>query len=99
LKINYLDFLFFLWNSGLATSLVIFFNKLIKAHTKNKNLLLLNTWAEQAITWADNNVGNNMDLATTFIQKRLDANNLQGRFSNQQIEAVLLQAGKTLKGE
>lgn len=94
-----MSLLYFLLSSGILTSLAWRLNGYIKSHTKNKNLLLLNTWAGQAITWADNNVGDNMDLATTFIQKRLDANNLQGRFSNQQIEAVILQANKAIKGE
>lgn len=99
MKVNILDLLEFLWWSGILTTLAWRANEFIKSHIKNKNLLLLNTWAAQAITFAENNAGNNMDLATTFIQKRLDANNLQGRFSNQQIEAVLLQANKTIKGE
>ncbi|GAK30559.1 hypothetical protein WOSG25_031560 [Weissella oryzae SG25] len=99
MKNNLTDILFFLYNSGMLTAVALFAIKAIKAHTKNQNLLMLATWAQQAITWADNQAGENINLATTFIQKRLAANNLQGRFSDAQIQAVLLKANKTIKEE
>ena len=46
------DIVLFLWNTGLLTALAYAGSRFLVAHTKNKNLLMLNEWAMQAVQYA-----------------------------------------------
>jgi len=89
---NFLKVFTFLWTTGLLSAVVLFVIKLLKAHTKNQNLLMFYTWAQQAVHWAEVNCycGEDKKLeASNFIATRLRANKLLSHFSDEQIEAVI----------
>lgn len=89
---NALDVVVVLWNSGILSAVAWFVIKLVTAHTKNKNILMFNEWAKQAVAYAEANFdgGNIKKLeAYEFIVGRLKANNLFDRFSEDQIEAII----------
>ncbi|MDF7636913.1 phage holin, LLH family [Leuconostocaceae bacterium ESL0958] len=64
----------------------------LRTKTKNGNVQLLLTWADQAVASVENS-----DLASTakkhqamnFVSHRLAANNLTGKFSEAQVSAVI----------
>ncbi|MGQ2227079.1 phage holin, LLH family [Fructobacillus fructosus] len=67
----------------------------LRTKTKNGNVQLLLTWADQAVTLLEKS-----DLAGTqkkqeaidFVSQRLVANKLAGKFSQEQLSAVIEQA-------
>ncbi|GAP04931.1 phage holin, LLH family [Fructobacillus tropaeoli] len=69
--------------------------RLLRTKTKNGNLQLLLTWADQAVALLEKS-----DLAGTqkkqqaidYVATRLEANKLAGKFSQEQLSAVIEQA-------
>ena len=98
---NILDVLLFLWNTGLLTVLVYLGSHFIIAHTKNKNLLMLNEWALQAVEYAEHNQEDSAEKkheAMSFLVDRLNANKLGLKFSEKQLDTVIELAVHKLKG-
>ncbi|KMK53308.1 Phage holin protein [Fructobacillus sp. EFB-N1] len=68
---------------------------LLKTKTKNGNLQLLLTWADQAVSMAESTSLAGPDKkaqAMQLVTSRLTANNLTNKFSQEQIGAVVEQA-------
>lgn len=67
----------------------------LRTKTKNGNVQLLLTWADQAVTLLE---GSNLagqqkkQQAIAFVSQRLVANKLAGKFSQEQLSAVIEQA-------
>lgn len=90
-----IEILSVLWDSGILTAVAYFAIKLIKAHTKNKNILMFNSWAEQAVNYAEANYktgAEKRNAAYHFITNRLRANKLLGKFSANQIYGAIEKA-------
>ncbi|WAW99483.1 phage holin [Streptococcus gallolyticus] len=84
-----------LWDSGIITAVAYFAIKLLKAHTKNKNIAMFMTWAEQAVNYAEvtyKTGPEKKNAAYNFIVKRLRANNLIGKFSTEQVYGAIEKA-------
>lgn len=98
---NVLDVFMFLWNTGLLTVLTYLGSHFIIAHTKNKNLLLLNEWALQAVEYAEHNQVDSAEKkheAMSFLVDRLNKNKLGVKFSEKQLDTVIELAVHKLKG-
>ncbi len=84
-----------LWDSGIITAVAYFGIKLLKAHTKNKNIAMFTVWAEQAVNYAEYTYKTGPEkrnAAYNFIVKRLRANNLIGKFSTEQVYGAIEKA-------
>ena len=95
------DLLLFLYNTGLLTALAYACSRFLVAHTKNKNLLLLNEWAMQAVQYAETHLHSSTDkkqAALSFITERLNANKLGLKFDDKQLDTVIELAVRELKG-
>ena len=95
------DIILFLWNTGLLTALAYAGSRFLIAHTKNKNLLLLNEWAMQAVQYAETHLHSSTDkkqAAMSFLTERLNANKLGLKFDDKQIDTVIELAVRELKG-
>lgn len=98
---NVVDIFMFLWNTGLLTVITYFASRFIIAHTKNKNLLLLNEWALQAVEYAEHNAAvpqEKKHKAMSFLVDRLNSNKLGLKFSEKQLDTVIELAVDKLKG-
>ncbi|MDF8368320.1 hypothetical protein G9403_02285 [Weissella paramesenteroides] len=95
------DIILFLWNTGLLTALAYAGSRFLIAHTKNKNLLLLNEWAMQAVQYAETHLHSSIDkkrAALSFLTERLNANKLGLKFDDKQLDTVIELAVRELKG-
>ncbi|MBE4726275.1 phage holin, LLH family [Leuconostoc citreum] len=84
-----------LWTSGVITAVGHAGMRFIKANTKNKNVQLFAQWADQAVSYAENNAATSetkKKQAEMFLTQRLFANNLDKAFSTDQVDAVIEQA-------
>lgn len=94
-KTDMIGILVALWTSGILTAVAHAAVKFINANTKNKRLIQFSNWADQAVTFAENNAETSADkkkAAQSFLIQRLFANNIDKLFSNEQIDAVIEQA-------
>ncbi|WP_258088121.1 phage holin, LLH family [Weissella fangxianensis] len=95
------NIILFLWNTGLLTALAYSGSRFLVAHTKNKNLLLLNEWAMQAVQYAETHLHSSTDKkksAMSFLAERLSANKLGVKFDDKQLDTVIELAVTKLKG-
>ena len=95
------DIILFLWNTGLLTALAYAGSRFLVAHTKNKNLLLLNEWAMQAVQYAETHMQGSDEkkqVALNFLADRLNANKLGLKFDDKQLDTVIELAVRQLKG-
>lgn len=95
------DIILFLWNTGLLTAVAYAASRFLVAHTKNKNLLLLNEWAMQAVQYAETHLHSSTDkkkAAMAFLTERLNANKLGLKFDDKQLDTVIELAVRELKG-
>ncbi|MCS9983698.1 hypothetical protein EFL35_01625 [Weissella paramesenteroides] len=95
------EIILFLWNTGILTALAYAGSRFLIAHTKNKNLLLLNEWAMQAVQYAETHFHSSTDkkkAALSFLTERLNANKLGLKFDDKQLDTVIELAVKQLKG-
>ena len=91
----------FLWNTGLLTALAYAGSRFLVAHTKNRNLLLLNEWAMQAVQYAETHLQGSAEKkqsALNFLTNKLNANKLGLKFDSKQLDAVIELAVSTLHG-
>ena len=98
---NIVDIILFLWNTGLLTAVAYAASRFLVAHTKNKNLLLLNEWAMQAVQYAETHLHSSSDkkqAAMAFLTERLNANKLGLKFDDKQLDTVIELAVRELKG-
>ena len=98
---NIVDIVLFLYNTGLLTALAYAGSRFLVAHTKNKNLLLLNQWALQAVEYAEHNAvvpEDKKHKAMLFLVDRLNSNKLGLKFSEKQLDTVIELAVDKLKG-
>jgi len=90
-----------LFDSGLLTAVAIFGIKYLISITKNKNILMFEKWALQAVTFAEESGMNNPQkklIATDFLTDRLNKNKLNYKFSSDQVSAAIELALKEMKG-
>ncbi|WEA52228.1 phage holin, LLH family [Weissella paramesenteroides] len=95
------DIILFLWNTGLLTAVAYAASRFLVAHTKNKNLLLLNEWAMQAVQYAETHLHSSTDkkkAALSLLTERLNANKLGMKFDDKQLDTVIELAVRELKG-
>lgn len=95
------NIILFLWNTGLLTAVAYAASRFLVAHTKNKNLLLLNEWAMQAVQYAETHLHSSTDkkkAAMAFLTERLNANKLGLKFDDKQLDTVIELAVRELKG-
>lgn len=95
------DIILFLWNTGILTAVAYAASRFLVAHTKNKNLLLLNEWAMQAVQYAETHLHSSTDkkqAALSFLAQRLNANKLGLKFDDKQLDTVIELAVHQLKG-
>ena len=95
------DIILFLWNTGLLTALAYASSRFLIAHTKNKNLLMLNEWAMQAVQYSETHLHSSTDkkqAAMSFLTERLNANKLGVKFDDKQLDTVIELAVRQLKG-
>ena len=95
------DIILFLWNTGLLTALAYAGSRFLVAHTKNKNLLMLNEWAMQAVQYSETHLHSSTDkkqAAMSFLTERLNANKLGVKFDEKQLDTVIERAVRELKG-
>lgn len=84
-----------LWDSGIITAVAYFGIKLLKAHTKNKNIAMFTYWAEQAVNYAEYTYKTGPEkrsAAYDFIAERIHQNKLGGKFSTKQIYGAIEKA-------
>lgn len=84
-----------LWDSGIITAVAYFSIKLLKAHTKNKNIAMFTSWAEQAVNYAEYTYKTGPEkrsAAYEFIAERIRQNKLGGKFSTKQIYGAIEKA-------
>lgn len=89
---KYIDVFAAVWAVLIGTGLLPFAIKLMIANTKNKNLLMFETWALQGVQYAQKNADSNdakKQEAISFLAKRLQANKLGSKFSDAQVEAAI----------
>ena len=87
-----LDFLKNLWDSGILTAVAFYAIILIIANTKNKNIAMFASWTQQAVAFAEqySNPGQEKkDLAMRLVRRRIRANGLAVRFSEEQISGAI----------
>lgn len=95
------DIILFLWNTGILTAVAYAASRFLVAHTKNKNLLLLNEWAMQAVQYSETHLHSSSDkkhAAMSFLTERLNANKLGLKFDDKQLDTVIELAVRELKG-
>lgn len=95
------DILLFLWNTGILTAVGYAISRFFIAHTKNKNLLLLEQWALQAVQYSETHLKGSEEkkqAALNFLTDRLNANKLGFKFDSKQLDTVIELAVKQLKG-
>ena len=98
---NIVDIILFLYNTGLLTAVAYAASRFLVAHTKNKNLLMLNEWAMQAVQYSETHLYSSSDkkqAALSFLTERLNANKLGLKFDDKQLDTVIERAVRELKG-
>ena len=98
---NIVDIILFLWNTGLLTALAYAGSRFLVSHTKNKNLLLLNEWAMQAVQYSEKHLQGSeqkKQAAMNFLTDRLNANKLGMKFDSKQLDTVIELAVTALQG-
>ena len=98
---NIVDIILFLWNTGLLTAVAYAARRSLVPHTKNKNLLMINEWAMQAVQYAETHLHSSTDkkhAAMSFLTERLNANKLGVKFDEKQLDTVIELAVRELKG-
>ena len=98
---NIVDIILFLWNTGLLTAVAYAASRFLVAHTKNKNLLMLNEWAMQAVQYSETHLHSSTDkkkAAMSFLAERLSSNKLGVKFDEKQLDTVIELAVRQLKG-
>lgn len=96
------DLILFLYNTGLLTAVGYAISRFFIAHTKNKNLLLLEQWALQAVQYSETHLQGSEEkkqAALNFLTDRLNANKLGLKFDAKQLDTVIELAVTKLKGE
>lgn len=106
---NMLKIINSLWQSGILTTVAIFVIRWMLAHTEDvisgkraKNIKLVETWALQAVQFADRNANANFDkknVATHYLADQLHANKLVKRFSENEIDTMIEIAVKEIRGK
>lgn len=95
------EIILFLWNTGILTAVAYAASRFFIAHTKNKNLLLLEQWALQATQYAETHMQGSdkkKQVALNFLADRLNANKLGFKFDAKQLDTAIEIAVKKLKG-
>lgn len=95
------EIILFLWNTGILTAVAYAASRFFIAHTKNKNLLLLEQWALQATQYAETHMQGSDEkkqVALNFLADRLNANKLGLKFDTKQLDTAIELAVKQLKG-
>lgn len=95
------EIILFLWNTGILTAVAYAASRFFIAHTKNKNLLLLEQWALQATQYAETHMQGSDEkkqVALNFLADRLNANKLGLKFDAKQLDTAIELAVKQLKG-
>ena len=90
-----------LWSTGVLTAVAHAASRFFVSHTKNKNLLLLNEWAMQAVQYAETHLQGSAEKkqsALNFLTNKLNANKLGLKFDSKQLDAVIELAVSTLHG-
>ena len=98
---NIVDIVLFLYNTGLLTAVAYAASRFLVAHTKNKNLLMLNEWAMQAVQYSETHLHSSTDkkqAAMSFLTDRLNANKLGMKFDSKQLDTVIELAVTALQG-
>ncbi len=89
---KYVDLILAIWTILIATGLASVAIKWAIANTKNKNILMFEKWALQAVNYAERNSDTSeakKSQAISFVTDELRKNNLIKKFSNEQIDAVI----------
>ena len=95
------EIILFLWNTGILTAVAYAASRFFIAHTKNKNLLLLEQWALQATQYAETHMQGSdkkKQVALTFLADRLNANRLGFKFDAKQLDTAIETAVTKMKG-
>ena len=98
---HFLEWIIALWSTGIITAVAHAASRFLVSHTKNKNLLLLNEWAMQAVQYAETHLHSSTDkkhAAMSFLTERLNANKLGVKFDEKQLDTVIELAVRQLKG-
>lgn len=102
MNINHIsEWVLALWSTGVLTAVAHAASRFFVSHTKNKNLLLLNEWAMQAVQYAETHLHSSTDkkkAAMSFLAERLSANKLGVKFDDKQLDTVIELAVTKLKG-
>ena len=102
MNINHIsEWVLALWSTGVLTAVAHAASRFFVSNTKNKNLLLLNEWAMQAVQYAETHLHSSTDkkkAAMSFLAERLSANKLGVKFDDKQLDTVIELAVTKLKG-
>lgn len=102
MNINHIsEWVLALWSTGVLTAVAHAASRFFVSHTKNKNLLLLNDWAMQAVQYAETHLQGSAEKkqsALNFLTNKLNANKLGLKFDSKQLDAVIELAVSTLHG-
>ncbi|QDJ58131.1 hypothetical protein EFA59_00720 [Weissella hellenica] len=102
MNINHIsEWVLALWSTGVLTAVAHAASRFFVAHTKNKNLLLMNEWAMQAVQYAETHLqgpAEKKQSALNFLTNKLNANKLGLKFDSKQLDAVIELAVSTLHG-
>ena len=102
MNINHIsEWVLALWSTGVLTAVAHAASRFFVSHTKNKNLLLLNEWALQAVQYAETHLQGSAEKkqsALNFLTNKLNANKLGLKFDSKQLDAVIELAVSTLHG-
>lgn len=102
MNINHIsEWVLALWSTGVLTAVAHAASRFFVSHTKNKNLLLLNEWAMQAVQYARTHLQGSAEKkqsALNFLTNKLNANKLGLKFDSKQLDAVIELAVSTLHG-
>jgi predicted P-loop ATPase len=102
MNINHIsEWVLAIWSTGVLTAVAHAASRFFVAHTKNKNLLLLNEWAMQAVQYAETHIQGSAEKkqsALNFLTNKLNANKLGLKFDSKQLDAVIELAVSTLHG-
>ncbi|WP_404975286.1 phage holin, LLH family [Weissella paramesenteroides] len=102
MNINHIsEWVLALWSTGVLKAVAHAASRFFVSHTKNKNLLLLNEWAMQAVQYAETHLQGSAEKkqsALNFLTNKLNANKLGLKFDSKQLDAVIELAVSTLHG-
>ena len=102
MNINHIsEWVLALWSTGVLTAVAHAASRFFVSHTKNKNLLLLNEWAMQAVGYSEKHLQGSAEkkqAALNFLTDRLNANKLGMKFDSKQLDTVIELAVTALHG-